>query len=369
MHNCTGRWRWIWSCTFNFKTFGCTIFILRSGESMWYQMTKIVPAGTLHSCGVVIGADIYMFGGGGVWDYAVGMRNCTNALWKLTRPSKHYFEWSEIVTQPQAKAPSPRYSHSGWEYAGKLWIFGGIGLPLAGYLNDHGDFKVDVRNRNLYGENNQLLCCNPSSGVWRNPNTSGTIPRQCHSHATTIIGEKVWVYGGRNLDYTFEIQDLFQLNMISLTWTKIKTDEPQPPYRWSCSWNAVTEHQLVLHGGVARNGYAVDDTWIFDLSSLSWRQYKPDIWCDNYLCSHTGTVGLKGTVMIVGGGNNFCPMDNDAIWEVYSHTFHLEIEPKSLRQQAMWIIHQHGDAISWNLLPTSLKKLTAYPVVDTVADE
>ena len=73
--------------------------------------------------------------------------------------------------------------------------------------------------------------------------------------------------------------------------------------------------------------------------------------------------------MIVGGGNNFCRMDTDAIWEVYSDTFPLEIEPMSLRQQAMWIIHQHRDAISWNLLPTSLKKLTAYPVVDTVADE
>ena len=180
---------------------------------------KIVPAGTLYSCGVVIGADIYMFGGGGVWDHASGRRNCTNALWKLTRPSKQYFEWSEIVTQPQAKSPSPRYAHSGWEYAGKLWIFGGHGLPLAGYLNDHGDFKEDAMlwgNRNLYGKNNQLLCFNPSSGVWRNINTSGTIPRPCDSHATTIIGEKVWVHGGTDLDHTFKIHDLFQLDMIFL---------------------------------------------------------------------------------------------------------------------------------------------------------
>ena len=51
--------------------------------------------------------------------------------------------WSKVVAQNKAKTPSPRLGHSGWEYEGQLWTFGGTGLSLYldDYLTDHGDFN------------------------------------------------------------------------------------------------------------------------------------------------------------------------------------------------------------------------------------
>ena len=83
---------------------------------------KLAPPKTVFPCAVMIEGDIYMFGGwqcSGCWK--------TNALWKLTRTPTKCFKWSKIMFQERSKTPSPRYGHTGWEYAGQLWTFGGVG--------------------------------------------------------------------------------------------------------------------------------------------------------------------------------------------------------------------------------------------------
>ena len=65
----------------------------------------------------------------------------TNALWKLTSTAKESFKWRKIEFESNVKSPVPREGSSGWEYSGKLWVFGGQGSSPDGYLNDHGDFN------------------------------------------------------------------------------------------------------------------------------------------------------------------------------------------------------------------------------------
>ena len=223
---------------------------------------KKVPPGTMDSSAVFIQGDIIMFGGRRVHP----VTEYTNAVWRLSRTPKRHFEWSKHMTRTKKKAPSPRLCHSGWEYKGQLWTFGGEGPPLAGYLSDYGDFWG-----NVFGENNQLLCYDPLSKDWRNLNPSGTIPEPRASHASTIIGDKVWLYGGYCLHPELFYDELYELNMISLTWTEIQFKQLKPLYRASCSLTAVTENQIVLHGGQSTSYESLNDTWILDLSSLSWK--------------------------------------------------------------------------------------------------
>ena len=69
----------------------------------------------------VIESVVYMFGGAKGWSF----KDVTNELWTLTRTSDGSFTWDEIVTTSNTDEPSPRFCHTGWEYLGNLWIFGG----------------------------------------------------------------------------------------------------------------------------------------------------------------------------------------------------------------------------------------------------
>ena len=319
---------------------------------------KDVPPGTVNSCAVVIKGAIYMFGG---W-VPPDPSHYTNAVWKLTITPEQCFKWRKCMARIEKKTPSPRQCHSTWEYKGKLWTFGGHGPSLENYLNDHGDFSSHMEIHG-YGQNNQLLCYNLLSEDWRNLKPSGTIPEPCSCHASTISGDKVWVYGGFNTNTSQGCDELYQLNMVSLTWTEIQCGQLKPPYRSMCSLTAVTENQILLHGGVdvCASYETFNDTWIFDLSSLSWKKIyeaskgKPR-------SGHTGNVSMNGSVIIIGG-LMFVWNENGHIgYRIYNDVFSVKLEPKTLQQLAIHKIYHHQDVLPWKLMPNSLKSRFLFPV-------
>ena len=74
---------------------------------------KTIPFERIGASATVIGSDIYMFGGRSIIED-------TNSLWKLTRTPRGCFAWYQINSKSKKKSPSPRCSHSAWEYANKL---------------------------------------------------------------------------------------------------------------------------------------------------------------------------------------------------------------------------------------------------------
>ena len=226
-----------------------------------------VPPPIQHSCAVLTGRAIYIFGG-----RLVKQRALSNTLWRLTTTSAGLF-FNEVQFSNKVKTPAPRAGHSGWEYADKLWTFGGSvdSREYSHYLNDYGEFEDNPP----YSMNNQLLCFNPSSCKWSNLKCLGDVPSPRAMHATTTIGDKAWLYGGFSLATTFD--ELFELNLCSLAWTQLQTGQPRPQGSYSSTLTAITETQLVLHGGmVDRSSVSVKDTWILDLPSKSWRLYTSD---------------------------------------------------------------------------------------------
>ena len=213
--------------------------------------TEMVPSSRYGACGVLVGSDVYMFGG-----RKLPHLRETNALWKLAKNQQASFVWNKIVISDLTKSPSPRIYHTGWEHAGKLWVFGGKGISPANYLNNHGDYFNNL--------NNQLLCFNSSSQEWTNMKCSGSVPTPCARHATTIVRDKVWLCGA-NSGRPGVSDILYELDMWSLTWTQIQTFHPKPQRRYFCSFNAISGCQIVLHGG--ERTCDVDElkvTWILD---------------------------------------------------------------------------------------------------------
>ena len=260
----------------------------------------------------VINGTIYTFGGNDAKSY-----NFSNALWALGRTGKD-FTWTFI--KPKCKeSPSPRTFHTGWEYAGNLWIFGGAGPSSQGYLNDHGEFDVIVMGSKSFSKNNQLLCFDPNTAKWINPQCHGDVPSPRSFPTSATIKNKVWIFGG--ITSTQYADDFFELSMHSLTWTQIQSGSVRPQARNLCTLTALTDNKLVLHGGNAE-GQLLSDTWIIDLTSYSWRMFLSDR--DHGRCCHTSASDLNNNVIIFGGMK-----DSYSTYEAYIAAYKLPIDVRS----------------------------------------
>ena len=310
---------------------------------------KNAPPQITSACAAAIGTDIYIFGG---YDK---MKRVTNELWKLTKLPRGCFDWNKVELQQDVKLPSPRRDHSGWKYEECLWVFGGFGPFSCKYLNDHGAFS--------YQQNNQLLCYSPSTQIWKNLECFGAVPSPRRGHSTDIIRDKVWLFSGlysSNMPVV-DLDDFFQLDMHSCTWTQITTGQTKPQKRFASSLCAVTENQLVLHGGsqlTARvNGsklnimrHHLNDTWIMDLSSQTWRQYASNQ--DHNREDHTCSLSAGKSIIIIGGDSTKSKNTDQIL--TYTPTFKLMLEPKSLQWLAMKTIYTNQSVLPWKCLPSRL---------------
>ena len=291
---------------------------------------ELYPPNTAGACAVAIKEYVFLFGG-----YNFEEQNFYNELWKLHKSSnKGLFTWCKVVTE-NMKEPSPRFCHSGWTHSEKLWIFGGFGPSPDGYLNANGEFSQ------LF--NNQLLSFNPSCKEWVNVKCFGSIPSPRAKHASAIIGDTVWLYGGGNI--SFPLDDLYELNMSSLAWTHVQTGNTKPSGRCGCSLNAITHDQLLLHGGIGPDIMKLRDTWILDLPSQTWKQYKSEGYARAW---HTGSIGINGNSIIIGGATSSVGRGE------YKTHFPIMLGPRSLQQMAIQTIYTHHSSLPWKGLPKKL---------------
>ena len=66
-----------------------------------------------------------------------------------------------------------------------------------------------------------------------------------------------------------DLDDLYEVNMLSLTWTQVQTSGSLSPMkRHSHSFTAISDEQILLYGESNDN-----TSWILDLPSLSWREH------------------------------------------------------------------------------------------------
>ena len=139
--------------------------------------------------------------------------------------------------------------------------------------------------------------------------------------------------------------DLYQLDMSSLTWTLMETGQMKPDNHCHYTLTAVSDKYLVMHAQDC-NMDSSNDTWILDVNAMSWKTYKVGYERKQLLKweAHTSTCSINSTAIIIGGKK---PVINISVM----------LEPKTLQQLALQRIHRAKDELPLQMLPRKLISL------------
>lgn len=126
----------------------------------------------------------------------------------------------------------------------------------------------------------------PASGLLCNVHrTTGREPHPLVGATTTIVGDKLYVFGGRILSRsrpTPLTSNLYELDLIRRHWTKLETSGDIPPPRYFHSMCALGDTKMVCYGGMSpaqNSSGAVDgqgdvtvmsDIYIYDVPTKKW---------------------------------------------------------------------------------------------------
>ncbi|KUI64160.1 Protein ral2 [Cytospora mali] len=125
----------------------------------------------------------------------------------------------------------------------------------------------------------------PASGLLCNVHrTTGREPHPLVGATTTIVGDKLYVFGGRILSRsrpTPLTADLYELDLIRRHWTKLETNGEIPPPRYFHSMCALGDTKMVCYGGMspAQSTTGVDgpgdvtvmsDIYVYDVPTRKW---------------------------------------------------------------------------------------------------
>ena len=121
--------------------------------------------------------------------------------------------------------------------------------------------------------------------------TTGTEPRPLVGATTTILGDKLYVFGGRILSRSRPqlTSDLYELDLVRRHWSKVEATGDIPPPRYFHSVCALGDEKLVCYGGMSpaptessNNGsggqdsqpevVVMSDIHVFDVPSRTWQR-------------------------------------------------------------------------------------------------
>ncbi|XP_068195393.1 kelch domain-containing protein 1 isoform X2 [Antennarius striatus] len=275
------------------------IWVYDLERGIWdvFNMTGELPPPMSGTCGCSLDGDMYIFGG---CDYS----GQTNQIYCVSLTDSKY-TWKKIIYK-SGRAPSPRDKLSCWVYNGRLIYFGGYGHKL---LAD-----VDCRNRSFiideaswltdiyWGWNNEVHTFDPMNASWRQPETHGCAPAPRAAHASSILGCRGYICGGRIMET--RRSDIYCLDLESWTWSEIVPVSAGPEGRSWHTLTAVSDSSLFLFGGLRVDCKPMSDGWLLDVETKKWREVdhnfknKPRLW-------HTACPCKDSDVIVFGGSCDY----------------------------------------------------------------
>ncbi|CAO3596357.1 unnamed protein product [Absidia cylindrospora] len=153
--------------------------------------------------------------------------------------------------------------------------------------------------------------------------TTGEIPPPLVGASTTIVGDHMYVFGGRLVASRQMTNHLYVLDLATLVWERHigPPDSAPPPQRRYFHSANIYNNSLVIFGGMShahRNSAtqglcALDDLCIFDLETLSWiyPQVSPSIFTPQARYAHLAEC-VNDKLMVIGGQD----MSNQYINEI-----------------------------------------------------
>lgn len=151
--------------------------------------------------------------------------------------------------------------------------------------------------------------------------TKGDVPPALVGASTTVLGDDLYVFGGRVASTRQMTNHLYILNLPTLTWVRqiAPPDSATPPVpRYFHSASTYKDRYIVMFGGMGnatgrrarqqqQNGEeklcALDDVSMFDIETMSWVELNiaPSIFTPQARYAHLATVWDSDKLVVMGG--------------------------------------------------------------------
>ncbi|TCD70532.1 hypothetical protein EIP91_002878 [Steccherinum ochraceum] len=146
--------------------------------------------------------------------------------------------------------------------------------------------------------------------------TTGDVPPKLVGASTTVVGSKMYLYGGRLVAERRMVSDIYIFDLETFVWEKLaqpqEDDVPQPRYFHSAdAWN----NHLIIFGGMAiqprsdnpEDLCVLNDVRLFDLSTYRWvpaaatsNDSSPGAFIPNARYAHLSSV-TSNRLFVIGG--------------------------------------------------------------------
>ncbi len=155
----------------------------------------------------------YYFGGAGgrMLEYQgcpPGIDSTYNDMYQLNVDS---FTW-QSVTDIKGDAPPARVGHTGTEWRGNIYYFGGAKDDSCEKTVESVLYKFEV-----------------ATHTWSTVTTTGQAPEARAFHSATLVGDTLYIYGGKKEQTIYK--DMYELNLVEMKWSKPKLGG-SPPSRY-----------------------------------------------------------------------------------------------------------------------------------------
>lgn len=217
--------------------------------------TEMVPTITkrFSHAACVIDNSMYIFGG------CTTNATSFNDLWRFDLSNRHWVRPLATGTYPVPKAYTSMV-----HYKDCLIVFGGWTYPsLSQYYQNVTMF-------------NEIHFYSVDTNKWMLINATNTPPPMA-GHSACVKGDEMVVFGGLVMSAVQNDQiqcsnDLWVLDIPSLSWRKQITTKPRPSPRYAQSLITLDSERLMLLGGVQtlHNRFVYSDCWILAMKGPVW---------------------------------------------------------------------------------------------------
>ncbi|KAL6066617.1 Kelch motif, variant 2 [Balamuthia mandrillaris] len=146
---------------------------------------------------------------------------------------------------------------------------------------------------------------------WFKPETRGEdlAPHKCHS--ATLVGDNLFIFGGGDGPTYFDT--LYMLNTKTMTWSQPKTEGKAPGPRRAHTATLVDKRIFIFGGGDGKK--ALNEIFVLDADTMTWSEFEatPATKKDSVPGPrgfHTATLVAKDKILIFGGSDgNECFSD------------------------------------------------------------
>ncbi|KAF8499880.1 hypothetical protein F5888DRAFT_1611052 [Russula emetica] len=209
-------------------------------------------------------------------------------------------DFSTTLLQTSGYVPSPRYGHRAVLTSTTLLIWGGV--TNFGKQNAQKQGHDDSLYLLNLGTSHLLMSI---SREWTRivVNGPGPGPGGRFNHTMTLVGSKLFVFGGRSA--RGRLNDIWALDLNCLRSNPFwESYEPAPgnekPLPRACHVSVTTGDRIIIFGGYGDPNTKFNDTWSFNISTRKWTELQ----CTGSIPSPRATHAavLIDDVMYVFGG-------------------------------------------------------------------